>query len=241
MFESILNKIHLRFKNREWAANVLAESLKDLVKKEKMSGSSNDIIVLGIPRGGVVTADVIAQKLNASFNILIPRKIAAPHNEELAIGAVMEDGITYLNDKIISTLNISSEYIDQAKYEQIEEIKRRRFLYQKKSVEEDSGLTHNIIGKSKAVILADDGDATGATLIAAARWLKGKNTSIQLIIATPVAPKEILTRLKKEADYVEVIIAPSTSSFKSVGQYYQSFEQVTDEQVMEIMRRRGLL
>src|ERR1041385_7687282 len=139
MFESILNKIHLRFKNREWAANVLAESIKDLIKKEKMD--SKDIVVLGIPRGGVVTADVIAQKLNASFNILIPRKIAAPHNEELAIGAVMEDGITYLNDKIISTLNISSEYIDQAKYEQTEEIKRRRFLYQKKSVEEDSGLT----------------------------------------------------------------------------------------------------
>jgi predicted phosphoribosyltransferase len=102
-------------------------------------------------------------------------------------------------------------------------------------------LTDDIIGKNKTVILADDGVATGATLMAAARWVKGKNLPIQLIIASPIAPKEILTRLKKEADYFEVIISPSTSSFKSVGQYYQSFEQVTDEQVMAIMRRRGLL
>jgi predicted phosphoribosyltransferase len=242
MFESVLNKIHLRFKNREWAANVLAESIKDLIKKEKMNSSNgNDIIVLGIPRGGVVTGDIIAQKLDASFNILIPRKLAAPHNQELAIGAVMEDGTTYLNDELVRMLSISHEYIDQVRSEQIEEIKRRRLLYQNNAIDDTVSLTDDIIGKNKTVILADDGVATGATLMAAARWVKGKNLPIQLIIASPIAPKEILTRLKKEADYFEVIISPSTSSFKSVGQYYQSFEQVTDEQVMAIMRRRGLL
>jgi predicted phosphoribosyltransferase len=240
MFKSILNKIQLRFKNREWAANVLAESLKDVLKNEKID--SKDIVVFGIPRGGVITGDVIAQKLNASFNILIPRKIAAPHNEELAIGAVMEDCTIYLNEELIRILNISSEYIDQAKSEQIEEIKRRRSLYQNKTVDDNFSPKDNIIGKCKTVVLADDGVATGATLIAAARWVKGKkDLPINLIIATPIAPKEILTRLKKEANYVEVIISPPTSSFKSVGQYYQSFDQVTDEQVMEIMRRRGLL
>jgi putative phosphoribosyl transferase len=159
----------------------------------------------------------------------------------LAIGAVMEDGTTYLNDELVRMLNISQEYIDQAKSEQIKEIKRRRSLYQNKAVEDNSSLIHNTMGKSKTVFLADDGAATGATLIAAARWIKGKNLPIQLIIATPIAPKEILTRLKKEADHVEVVISPSTSGFKSVGQYYQSFEQVTDEQVIEIIRRRGLL
>jgi putative phosphoribosyl transferase len=218
---------------------VLAESLKDVIKKEKISGE--EIVVLGIPRGGVITADIIAQKLDANFDILITRKLAAPHNQELAIGAVMEDGTTYLNDKLIGILNISQEYIDQTKSKQIEEIKRRRLLYQNKTVEDNSSLTHNIISKHKTVVLADDGAATGATLIAAARWIKGKNMAIQLIIATPVAPTEIVSLLKKESDYVEVIISPSTSSFKAVGQYYQSFEQVTDEQVIEVMKRRGLL
>ena len=78
-----------------------------------------DLVVFGIPRGGVITADVIAQKLNASFDILIPRKIGAPHNQELAIGAVVEDGTTYLNDELIRMLEISSEYIDKVKSEQI--------------------------------------------------------------------------------------------------------------------------
>ncbi len=239
MFESILNKFQLKFKNREWAANVLAESLKDILKNEKIN--SKDISIFGIPRGGVITGDVVAQQLNASFNILMPRKIAAPHNEELAIGAVMEDGTTYLNDDLVRILNISQQYIEQVKSEQIEEIKRRRSLYQNKTVNDSFSLTQDIIGKSKTVVLADDGAATGATLLAAARWIKGENLPIQLIIATPIAPKEILTRLKKEVNHVEVIISPSTSSFKSVGQYYQSFEQVTDEQVIEIMRRRGSL
>ncbi|HEY7078966.1 MAG TPA: phosphoribosyltransferase family protein, partial [Nitrososphaeraceae archaeon] len=237
MFESILNKFQLRFRNREWAANVLAESLKDILKNEKIN--SKDIVVFGIPRGGVVTGDIISQKLNAALNILIPRKIASPHNEELAIGAIIEDSTMYLNDDLVRILNISQQYIEQVKSEQIEEIKRRRSLYQNKTVDDNFSMTHDIIGKYETVVLADDGAATGATLIAAARWIKSKNPPIQLIIATPIAPKEILTRLKKEANHVEVIISPSTSSFKSVGQYYQSFEQVTDKQVIEIMRRRG--
>ena len=106
MFESILNKFHLRFKNREWAANLLAESLKDVIKNEEIT--SKEVVVLGIPRGGVVTADVISKKLKTSFDILIPMKLGAPHNQELGIGAVMDDGTTYLNENIIMTLKISS-------------------------------------------------------------------------------------------------------------------------------------
>ena len=102
-------------------AKCISESLKDVIKNEMIG---KDLVVFGIPRGGVITADVIAQKLNASFDILIPRKIAAPHNQELAIGAVVEDGTTYLNDELIRMLEISSEYIDKVKSEQIAEIKR---------------------------------------------------------------------------------------------------------------------
>ena len=118
-----------------------AESLKDVIKNEMIG---KDLVVFGIPRGGVITADVIAQKLNASFDILIPRKIAAPHNQELAIGAVVEDGTTYLNDELIRMLEISSEYIDKVKSEQIAEIKRRSSLYRNKSIEDNSSLTHDI-------------------------------------------------------------------------------------------------
>ncbi|HEX2406487.1 MAG TPA: hypothetical protein VHJ38_04680, partial [Nitrososphaeraceae archaeon] len=89
------------------------------------------------------------------------------------------------------------------------------------------------------VILADDGAATGATIIAAARWIKKKNKSrSNLIIAIPVAPKQTKELLKREADHIEVITSPSTSNFKSVGQYYQSFEPVTDEEVIQIMIRK---
>ena len=239
MFESILNKFQLRFKNREWATNLLAESLKDVIKNEEIT--SKEVVVLGIPRGGVVTADVISKKLKTSFDILIPRKLGAPHNQELGIGAVMEDGTTYLNENIIMTLKISSEYIAQVKSEQINEAKRRRLLYFNKK-DEKSNLIFNTIDNTKTVIIADDGAATGATLIAPTRWIKNKNYSPrQIIIATPIAPKDIVSSLKKESDHVVVILSPSNSVFRSVGQYYQEFSPVTDEDVIEIMKPRNIL
>ena len=239
MFESILNKFHLRFKNREWAANLLAESLKDVIKNEEIT--SKEVVVLGIPRGGVVTADVISKKLKTSFDILIPMKLGAPNNQDLGIGAVMEDGTTYLNENIIMTLKISSEYIAQVKSEQINEAKRRRLLYLNKK-DEKSNLIFNTIDNTKTVILADDGAPTGATLIAPTRWIKNKkNSPRRIIIATPIAPKDIVSSLKKESDHVVVILSPSNSVFRSVGQYYQEFNPVTDEDVIEIMKPRNIL
>ena len=192
-------------------------------------------MVLGIPRGGVTVADIIARKLSCEFDIIIPRKLRAPHSEELAIGAVIgrgeEDGsATYLNDTLVKELEVSQEYIQKEKAKQIEEIKRRYSLYQNSSrTRRGGGEEADQQLKEKTVILADDGAATGATLIAAARWIKNNNPGNHLIIAIPVAPKETLNLLKREADHVEVILSPSTSNFKSVGQYYQSFEVVTDE------------
>jgi putative phosphoribosyl transferase len=235
MFESIINKFQLRFKDRTWAANLLAQSLKDFMKKERLT-IHDDIVILGVPRGGVITAHVIAEKLNAAagFDIVIPRKLAAPHNQELAIGAVMEDGTTYLDEHLIKMLEIQSEYIEKVKKEQIDEIKRRSALYRQ------GGLGYKISAKS-TVILADDGAATGATLIAAARWIRKNYGPKKLIVALPIAPKDTVSLLKKEADLVEVITSPFTSNFKSVGQYYQDFNPVTDERVIDIMKDRNLL
>ena len=240
IFESISSKFHLRFKDRTNAGNILADVLKDKIKKDERPYS----IVLGIPRGGVVVADIVANKLSCHFDIVIPRKLGAPHNEEVAIGAVMEDGTTYLNEEIVRILEVSKEYIEKEKAKQIQEIKRRTSLYH--------GSQSYELSNMKNIVLVDDGAATGATIIAAARWIRRRRTlqkqkpghhniGNRLIIAIPVAANDTVDLFKKEADHVEVIITPSTYSFRSVGQYYQSFEQVEDEQVMQIMKSRGLL
>ena len=234
IFDSTGSRFHLRFKDRTNAGNILAAALNDKIKKDERPYS----IVLGIPRGGVVVADIVANKLSCHFDIVIPRKLGAPHNEEVAIGAVMEDGTTYLNEEIVRILEVSKEYIEQEKAKQIQEIKRRTLLYR--------GSRSYELSNIKNIVLVDDGAATGATVIAAARWIRRSNNNTlnqKVIIAVPVAPKDTLKLLKKEgeADHVEVIITPSTYSFRSVGQYYQSFEQVEDEQVMRIMKSRGLL
>jgi len=230
MFESLLNRFQLKFKDRTWAANVLAESLKDIIKKE--TRNKNELVVLGIPRGGVIIASVIATKLDASLDIIIPRKLRAPHNEEVAIGSIMEEGIAYLSTDLVKTLDISSEYIEKEKAEQIEEIRRRTALYRQQQA--------NLQSKSSSqstVIIADDGAATGATIIIAARWIRKNYSPKKLIIAVPVVPKQVVKLLKNEADYVETITTPSTSSFKSVSQYYQDFTEVTDQQVIDILSK----
>jgi putative phosphoribosyl transferase len=238
IFDKISSKFQLKLKDRVTAGSILGEALKDVIKKEQ---ERKDSTVLGIPRGGVIVGDIIAKKLSCEFDIIISRKLRAPHNEELAIGAVMEDGTTtYLNDMLVKELEISQEYIEKEKTYQIQEIKRRSSLYHRHGnfpPRED----HNVLN-SKTIILVDDGAATGATVIAAARWIiKNTNPRSHLIIAVPVVPKQTKDLLIKEADHVEVITSPSTSNFKSVGQYYQSFEPMTDEQVVKIMRNYNLL
>jgi putative phosphoribosyl transferase len=232
LLDKISSKFQLRLKDRANAGNMIGEALKDTIKNEKERRENS--IVLGIPRGGVVVADIVAKKLSCEFDIIIPRKIRAPHNEELAIGAVMEDGYTYLNDQVVRVLDVSKEYIEQEKADQIQEIKRRSEAYRidtKNSISLDSHV------KTKDnIILVDDGAATGATIIATARWIKRNYTPKKLIICVPVVPKQTRDLLKKESDYVETITVPSDSSFRSVGQYYQNFQPVEDEQVIKIIR-----
>jgi putative phosphoribosyl transferase len=236
MFEAISRKFQLKFKDRVAAGNLLADVLKDRLKKEKLE----QCVVLGIPRGGLVTADAIVTKLSSAnididFGIIMPRKLTDPDNKEQAIGAVMEDGTTYLDDKLINMLQITREYLEKEKTEQIQEIRRRKTLY---------SVTRSINGhnhiRDKTVILVDDGAATGATLIAAARWLRRNCTLKNLIIAIPVAPKDTVGILMQESDAVEVVTSPD-SIFRSVEQFYQEFRQVPDDKVLEILRARNML
>src|SRR6476619_1973196 len=138
MFDSLKNKFQLRYKNRELAANILTGALKDSFRKLKVDKKQDSILVLGIPRGGVVVADIVFSKLksasfNCEFDIIIPRKLGAPGNQEIAIGAIMEqendEPTTYLNEDLIKELEISQEHIENEKIKQLEEIKRRKSLY----------------------------------------------------------------------------------------------------------------
>ena len=232
-------KLQLKFKDRESAGNMLAEILKSRLKKNTIERDvddkkerQNDIIVLGIARGGVIIADVIARKLSADFDIVIARRVRDPENREQAIGAVMGDGTsTYINPKCVNELQISNEYVEKETLEQIKEAERRTEIYRK------TERKYKI--KSRIVILVDDGAAaTGATIIAAARWVR-KQKPKHLIIALPVAPRQTVNLLKKEADAIEVITSPSSSHFRFVEHFYQNFDPVTDEQVVEILQKRN--
>jgi predicted phosphoribosyltransferase len=211
------------------------------MKKAKMD-RKEPLMVLGVPRGGVVVADVVASKLpyQCDFDIIVPRKLTAPGNQEIAIGAIMmaEDGngnttsVTYLNDYLIKELEVQQDHIEKEKARQVGEIKRRQSLYRSPK------RGYNIQGR--IVILVDDGAATGATLIAAARWVQNKSPK-RLVIAVPVAPKDTVALLKRDCDLVVTGTTPSSASiFKSVGQYYREFRPVEDGEVMEICKRRGL-
>lgn len=256
MFDSIKKKFQFKFKDRINAANILAAALEDFLEKEergrergrKREGERKNIliVVLGIPRGGVIIADIVAKKLKASdFDIVLPRKLRIPHNEEAAFGAIMEDGTVYLDDRLVKDLDISAEYIEKEKNLQLQEIERRKSLYRNTSKQQERQLENKIDDdKTIVVILTDDGAASGATVIAAARSIRKKNSinnAKELIIALPVAPKETVELLRKEAavDHVEVVTAPSF--FNSVGQFYQNFQPVSDEQVVEIMKKWNLL
>ena len=172
VLDKIISKFQLRLKDRSSAGNILGEALRDVIKDEKERREHT--MVLGIPRGGVILADVVAKKLSSKFDIIIPRKLRAPHNEEIAIGALMEDGTTYLNDDFVRELGILQDYIEKEKTNQIQEIRRRALLYCNHSTSKASDDHQNLKGSYNNIILVDDGAATGATIIVAARWIKEK-------------------------------------------------------------------
>jgi putative phosphoribosyl transferase len=244
LFDSIKKKFQFKFKDRSFAAKILSAALEDFLRKEQERKSN--LIVLGIPRGGVIVADIVATNLKTNdFDIVIPRKLRIPHNEEAAFGAIMEDGTVYVEDRIVKDLDISEEYIEREKMTQLQEIKRRSILYRKKGElsqqQQQLFEEEHKIKEDKITILVDDGAASGSTMIAAARSIRKKSKAKKLIIGLPVAPKETVELLRREADHVEVVTTPYSLFFSSVGQYYHEFNSVLDEKVIEIMKARSLL
>jgi putative phosphoribosyl transferase len=212
-----------RFKDREHAADLLISKLKNELKDE----IPKEIALFGVPRGGVILAYTIYKnKIGYHFDIVIPRKMGAPNNRELGIGAIMDKDTVYLNEYVVKGLRVPEDYIENEKTSQVAEIKRRALLYRPKQEE------YNI--ENKTIILVDDGAATGATLVVSARWIR-KRRPKKIIIAIPVAPNETVELLKNEVDQVVAILIPPTSNFTSVAQFYDNFEEITDDKVVKIM------
>ncbi len=199
---------------------------KQLGKKLEFLRGQN-LLILAIPRGGVVVADSIATFLGCKLDIIVSRKIGAPHNPELAIGAVLHDGSYFPNSDVVKMLQIPQRYIDLEKSIQMKEIERRLINYR-------GSMQYDL--ENKTIVIVDDGIATGATILVAALWVK-KQKPKKIIIAVPIGSNESIQKLKEIADDVIVLHAPDF--FNAVGEFYKDFEQVEDETVLEIMRKYG--
>lgn len=205
------------FKNREDAALQLAQRLK--------SRKLVDPLVLAIPRGGVVTGAVLARELGAELDVVLSRKLRAPYQPELAIGAIGEDGEVYLNEFAREIPGVSDEYIRREREHQVGEIKRRQELFRKaKPAAEVDG---------RSVIVTDDGIATGSTMIAALHVLKARKPR-EIIVAVPVAPPDTLERFRRQGSHVECLLAPEY--FGAIGMFYDNFDQVEDSEAVRLLR-----
>ena len=213
------------FKDRTDAAKQLAERLYWL--KNEIQENKSSVVIVAVPRGGVVIGNIIASQLGAKLDLVVSRKIGAPFNPELAIGAVMPDGSYFLND-VAEMMNVSQDYIESQIEKEVKEIDRRLIEFR------GNREYYNKL-EDKIVVLVDDGIATGATILASAKWIKDKHNCKQLIIAVPLAPREILEDLNRAADKVIVLYTPEP--FGAVGRFYHDFNQVSDDEVKEMMKK----
>ncbi|HZQ29907.1 MAG TPA: phosphoribosyltransferase family protein [Patescibacteria group bacterium] len=205
------------FESRMQAGIMLAEKLSRLVKDK-------NIVVLALARGGVVVGKVIAELLNAKLDVLVVRKIGAPFNQEFAIGAVAPKNTVYWNPEIIRGMRITKAQEIQLKKSKEKERKEKEKIFRGKKPFEIS---------NKTVILVDDGVATGASVLAARKFL-AKEKPKKVILAVPIIAKDTMESLKKQFDSIVSVKVKKT--FQAVGEFYRSFPQVEDEEVIKLLK-----
>ncbi len=211
----------MRFRDRTEAGELLAQKIEELNLERPR--------ILGIARGGVPVASPIARSLKRPLEILIVRKLGAPGNPEFGIGAITEEGISWVDPSIMLRLGISEEDLLQIREEESLELDRRVQLFRNGRPLEDL--------KNQEILLVDDGLATGGTAIAASIFLR-KRGAKKIILAIPVAPKDCLTDLKQYFDQIVCLFTPDY--FDSVGQWYKSFRQLKDEEVLMELKASDL-
>jgi predicted phosphoribosyltransferase len=209
------------YRDRAEAGRMLARALEDYRGPET--------IVLGVPRGGVVVAAEVAKALDAPLDVIIARKIGAPMQPELAIGAVISgDHFRVLDEPTIRYLGVPSEYVEHETARQLDEISRRMSLYRGEAPMPDL--------QGKTVIVVDDGIATGYTMRAALTGLR-RLAPGRLVLAVPVAPGATCREMEELAD--EVVCLQTPEPFLAVGYWYEDFDQTTDQEVTDLLRRYG--
>jgi putative phosphoribosyl transferase len=207
------------FRDRYEAGEVLAERLRKTVKDA-------EALVLALPRGGVPVGFEIARRLPADLDVFLVRKLGVPGHEELAMGAIASGGVKVLNEPLIRQLQLSSAIVDQITQSEWREIERRELLYREGRPP--------VPVRGRSTILVDDGLATGATMLAAARAVRALQPS-RLVVAVPVAAPEACAEFQAHVD--EVVCAATPDPFYAVGVWYDDFSQTSDEEVCDLLAR----
>src|SRR5213080_5414995 len=207
------------FPNRIEAGRLLAEKLEKYADRD-------DVIVLGLPRGGVPVANEVAKRLRAPLDVFIVRKLGVPGFEELAAGAIASGGVRVLNEDVMRSLPNADEIIELITAKETAELERREQSYR------DGRPTPEL--RDRIVILVDDGLATGATMRAAVKALRQCGAA-KIVVAVPVGPPDTCHEIEEQAD--ETICLSTPEFFQAVGQYYEDFSQTTDEEVRELLNR----
>ncbi|NPA51136.1 MAG: phosphoribosyltransferase [Epsilonproteobacteria bacterium] len=204
------------FKDRREAGRVLAKMLKEYCCKD-------NYLVVALPRGGVEVGYEIAKELKLPLEIFFTKKIPSPYNEEVAVGAVSEDKEIAIDPYAANLLKLDNSYYQKWALKKLQEIEEKRRKYKKALPS----------FKDKGVILTDDGVATGASIILAAKAIKNLGAK-EIIIAVPVAPTQIYEKLKEVAN--RVVVAHLDSNLVAVGRFYQDFHQLSDEEVISYLK-----
>jgi len=205
------------FPNRTEAGRLLAEKLVKYAGRD-------DVIVLGLPRGGVPVAFEVAQRLDAPLDVFIVRKLGVPGFEELAAGAIASGGVRVLNEDVTRAIPHADEMIEALTVRETAELERREQIYREGRPSPEL--------RDRIVILVDDGLATGATMRAAVKALR-QRAAAKIVVAVPVGPPDTCREIEQEAD--ETICLSTPLFFQAVGQYYEDFSQTSDEDVRELL------
>ena len=198
----------------------------ELARKLQRYSDRDDVVVLGLPRGGVPVAFEVARALGAELDIFLVRKLGVPGHRELAMGAIASGGVRVLNPDVVSWLKIPEHVIDQVAREEQAELERREHVYR--------GDRPPVDVRHRVVVLVDDGLATGSTMRAAVEAVR-KNEPSRIVVAVPVAPQSTCTEFERIAD--DVVCAQTPEPFSAVGLWYREFSQTADDEVRELLRQ----